>query len=375
MSRPGAVPDRTDLAILAATSGHSGVDRVIGNLLPGLCAAGLRVALLRIEGHGPYLGALPSGATEVPLGRRHVNSSLLPLARYLGRARPRALLTDKDRVNRVALLAAWLARSSVAVSVRLGTTVSVNLASRGRWERWLQTQSIRRLYPRAHAVLVPSLGVREDLVRHYGLAASRVVVVPSPVVSPAVTARAALAPGHPWLAAKPCPVVLGIGELSERKDFATLLRAFARVRQRRPCRLIILGEGRRRAQLEALAAELGIAADLSLPGHVANPYAYLARADVFCLSSRWEGMPVALIEALAVGTPALSTDCPSGPREVLDDGRVGPLVPVGAAEPMAGAILRLLDAPPSPDSLRQAVSRYSVAASTAAYIDALGLAG
>ena len=157
---------RTDLALFAATSGHSGVDRVFRNLVPELARLGLRVDLLTVAGHGPDYGEAPPGVRRMPLGTRHVHSALLPLVRYLRRERPQALLTDKDRVNRVALLARVLARVPTRVGVRLGTTVSVNLASRGPLDRWLQTASMRRIYRYADAVLVPSQGVAADLVRH-----------------------------------------------------------------------------------------------------------------------------------------------------------------------------------------------------------------
>lgn len=362
-----------DLAVLLATSGHSGVDRVMGNLLAAWAGAGLRVDLLGIRGHGPHLDPLPPGVRRVPLPAGHVSTALPALLRYLRRVRPPLLLTDKDRVNRLALLASALAGGHTPVAVRLGTTVSVNLAGRSAIERRVQRLSMRHLYPRAAAVLVPSQGAADDLAAFAGLARERIRVVPSPVLTADLATRMAQPPqGMAWPAAGP-PTVLGIGELCARKDFETLIRAFARLRAARPCRLVILGEGRQRSRLEVLVAQLGLGGDVQLPGFVANPYPHLARAALFVLSSRCEGMPVALIEALACGAPVVSTDCPSGPRELLRDGQVGPLVPMGDVDALSGAMAGVLDAPPARALLQDAVAPYAARRAAGAYLAALGL--
>jgi glycosyltransferase involved in cell wall biosynthesis len=364
----------TDLAIFLATSGHSGVDRVFRNLVPELARRGLRLDLLAIRGHGPHYGELPAGVRRIALDAGHVNPALPALVRYLRRERPQVLLTDKDRVNRVALIARWLARVPTRVGVRLGTTPSVNLANRGAVERGVQIASMRALYRLADAVLVPSRGAAADLAALARLPPALVRVVPSPIVGPALHALAAEPAGHPWFADAGERPLVGVGELSERKDFATLVRAFARLHADRPgARLVILGEGRRRAELEQLARALGIADAVSLPGFVTNPYAYLARAAGFALSSRWEGMPVALLEALSLGVPSVACDCPSGPREVLADGRYGPLVPVGDDAALATALGELLDRPLPKAMLQEAARPYTVEASASAYLAALGL--
>jgi len=360
------------LAIFAATSGHSGVDRIVRNLAIQLDAWGIGVDLLRIRGHGPEIqtGAL-AHARLVDLGAGHVTTSLPALVRWLRLERPAALLTDKDRVNRIAIIARRLAGVDTRLCVRLGTTVSVNLAGRGRTERWLQRASFRHLYPRADAVIVPSQGVAVDLSDYAGLDGRRIRIVRSPIVTPQLRALAAAQCDHPWLAPDQPPVLLGAGELSFRKDFATLVRAFARVRRERACRLMILGRGRRSAELRALAEQLGVAADLDLPGFTPNPYAFMSRAALFVLSSRWEGFGNVLVEALACGTPAVSTDCPSGPAEVLGDGRCGTLVPVADDAAMAAAIGHWLDRRPDPALFEQAIAPYRVAASARAYLQVL----
>lgn len=362
----------TDLAIFAATSGHSGVDRVLRNLVPAIARLGPSVDVLGVEGHGPTFLELPTGVRHLPLGAAHVNTAVPALVRYLKCERPAALLSDKDRVNRAALFARWIAGGATRVGVRQGTTVSVNLASRKPTERWLQTASMRWIYPHADAVLVPSVGAADDLAAYARLPREHIRVVPSPILTATLQLRANEGTTHPWLAPGQPPVIVGVGELSERKDFATLIRAFARVRRDQPCRLLILGEGRRRAALEALADTLGVRADVALHGFVPNPYPYMARAAVFALASRWEGMPVVLIEALGLGRPCVACDCPSGPREVLDGGRVGPLVPVQDDASLADGLRRQLNAPTPEAVCRAAVAGYTDEASARAYLAALG---
>jgi glycosyltransferase involved in cell wall biosynthesis len=147
-------------------------------------------------------------------------------------------------------------------------------------------------------------------------------------------------------------VLVAVGRLHEQKDFQTLLRAFALVRARRSARLIILGEGPERPALEAGVAKLGLTEDVDLPGFVPNPYAFMAGASQFVLSSRYEGLPTVLIEAMACGCPVVSTDCPSGPGEILDNGKYGRLVPVGDAAALAEAMEATLDAPPPAAELK-----------------------
>lgn len=361
-----------DLCVFLATSGHSGVDRVMSNLLPAMVTHGLSVDLLTLENHGPHLKNPPPGLRIIPLGRAHVNTAAPALVKYLRLNRPSALLTDKDRVNRTAILARFLAGVDTRVYVRVGTTVSVNLAGRKAWDRWLQFSSIKYLYPFADGVLVPSQGCADDLQKISGNRIERLRMVPSPIIRDDLPRLALDRESISGKMGGPDPWIIGIGELSRRKDYATFLEAFAHVLKHRPARMVILGEGRQRANLESIAARLGIADRVFLPGFVSNPYAWLNQANVFVHTSRWEGMPVALIEAMALGVPVVSTDCPSGPREVLDGGRLGRLVTVGDAEGVAKGICSCLDQPVEPDVLKQAVAKYRVDKSAQAYIEAMG---
>jgi glycosyltransferase involved in cell wall biosynthesis len=172
-------------------------------------------------------------------------------------------------------------------------------------------------------------------------------VIYNPVITPAILAQARQTPNHPWFAPGEPPVILGVGRLTRQKDFPTLLRAFAALRRQRPARLIILGEGEDRPALEALIAELGLTDDVALPGFRDDAMGFMACSALFVLSSAWEGLPTVLIEALAAGTRVISTDCPSGPREILQEGRLGALVPVGDPAALAEAMVGALASPAS----------------------------
>jgi glycosyltransferase involved in cell wall biosynthesis len=355
-------------------SGDGGVERMMVNLLQGMAARGVAIDLLLIKARSPRLAELPPGIRVIRLGSTHTFMNLPALIRYLRAARPAALLVAKHRALLAALWARRLSGAPVRIVGRIGTTVSAALEEKGRLRRALWAWSVRRFYPWADAVVAVSQGVAEDIrVMGGAAAAGRVRVIRNPVITPRLAALAQEAPPHPWLAepAGP-PVIVGMGRFTEQKDFATLIRAFARVRAGRDCRLLLLGRGRLLDDYRALAAQLGVVDDVDLPGFAANPYSYLARARLFVLSSAWEGSPNALTEALALGVPVASTDCPSGPRELLDGGRYGPLVAVGDDAALARAMAAVLDDPPPAAELRRAAADYTVEASARAYLEALG---
>jgi glycosyltransferase involved in cell wall biosynthesis len=361
------------IAFFLATSGHSGVDRAMQNLIPELAARGYLIDVLQVRGHGPYLKNLAAGITVHKLPSTHVYSSFFHLQRYLSKYQPDVLFADKDRVNRTAFLAHFLARSKAHIVVRLGTTISVNLSHRSFSERIVQKASIRYLYPLAYRFIVSSRGLARDVGSYLGHTFANLQVVPPPVIDNDLFSKDFPVPNHRWFKNKKQPIIVSAGELSSRKDFSTLLKAFSIVRKEIACRLVILGEGKHRKRLQELAQKLRIQNDFDLPGFQEEPYAYMAHADLFAFSSRWEGLGFVLIEALAVGTPVISTDCPSGPREILDNGRFGPLVPVGDAANMAQAILKTLQHPHSPEFLQQAAQPYEIKGSADAHLHAMGL--
>ena len=287
---------------------------------------------------------------------------MLALARHLRQERPDVLLTALVHVNVAALLAGLLAPCSTRVVVTEHNQISRNIPPNPSATLRLAYRLVPFLYPRAAQIIAVSDGVADDLARFAGLNRNRTRCSPEPGRHPG-SGRALGPAGRSSLvlAGISSPVILGVGRLSAlEKDFATLLRAFALVRSQRKARLIILGEGSYRGDLERLVGELGIDADVHLPGFADNPFAYMAKASLFVLSSKFEGLPGALIEAMACGTPVVATDCPSGPRELLENGALGALVPVGDPATLSTAIEHALDHPVPAARLRAKASEFTV---------------
>jgi glycosyltransferase involved in cell wall biosynthesis len=363
--------DQPRIGVFVSFSGTGGVERMILNLCEGLAARGCRVDLLQVKAHSQHLGQLPSMVHVRKLNAEHTLSSLPALVRYLKTEHPDALLAAKNRANQVAVLAKKASGVPTRVVVRMGTTVSAALAGKNRWRKLFWYLPMRLIYPNADAVVAVSQGVARDMARITGLPASDIQIIPNPVITPRIFRLARVPVPHTWLVKGGEPVIVGIGRLTRQKDFPTLIRALAGVRRKLPCRLIILGEGKDRGSLEHLAKRLSLSEQIAMPGFVENPYAYLKRAALFVLSSAWEGSPNALTEALALGVPVVATDCPSGPREILKDGAIGRLVPVGDPDALAAAMLATLSAPPDETLLKSAVREYTVEFSSRRYLGLL----
>ncbi|MFP4161939.1 MAG: glycosyltransferase [Ectothiorhodospira sp.] len=363
----------TRLPILLSLSGEGGVERMVLNLVHQLALEGYGIDLLVIREESRHLADLPANVRIIRLGTRHAGLAVQPLTRYLRAHRPSVLLAAKDRAGRAALKAVRRAGTGTRVFIRLGTTLSQALEGRSGVRRWLRYRPMRRWYPHAAGIIAVSRGVADDVHQITNLPRERLHVVRNPVITADLDSRAMAPAPHPWLEDKGDPVLLAMGRLTRQKDFPTLLRAFARLQQARPTRLILLGEGGDREALEALAKTLEISKRVHMPGFAANPYPWLARARLFVLSSAWEGSPNALTEAMALGVPVVSTDCRSGPREILQGGRYGPLVPVGDDAALAEAMDRVLGNPPDPRQIREAVAEYRAEASARRYLEVMGL--
>lgn len=344
------------LCILMHSFGDGGVERMVVNTACGLAARGIEVQFLVGNEHGPYLNRLDRTIALEGLSG-HRGECMTRLVAYLREETPDALLVAKAPDARLALRARSLARRTVPLVMRPGTTISERVRGlTGRWKLW----RLARLYRRADAIIANSTGVRDDIAQVTGLTSERIHLVRNPVITPDLERLAVQPIDHPWFLHDGIPVIVGVGGLRRQKDFATLIRAFSLLTRHRSARLLILGRGRQEQRLRELVDELDVGEDVHFAGFVDNPYPYLARSNLFALSSRWEGSPNVLTEALALGTPVVATDCRSGPREILQDGRLGPLVPVGDPESMAEAMARMLDAPTESAQLRTAVAEYTL---------------
>jgi glycosyltransferase involved in cell wall biosynthesis len=333
------------LAIFLPSLAGGGAEKSMLRLAAGIAQRGHPVDLVLSQAQGPYriyLPALPGLVRVVDFGTPRVLLSLPALTRYLRRTQPYALLSTLDYANIVALWARRLAGAPARVAVNEQNTISLTSQHSPQRRQRIVPTLVRLFYPWASSIIGNSRGVAEDLARITGLPRDRIQIIYNPVVTSELAEKVKASPDHPWFDNGQIPVVLAVGRLTAQKDFPTLLRAFAEVRRVQPVRLVILGEGPDRPMLEALIRELGMAADVQLPGFVENPYAYMSRASVYVMSSRWEGLPTVLIEALYCGAPVVSTDCPSGPREILADGRYGCLAPLQDPAALAGRITMAL---------------------------------
>ncbi len=280
------------------------------------------------------------------------------LARYAASERPDMVFANLPQAEHAAFYAARLAGPRAFPPV---VPVVRNVEPPGT----RHTQRRRLLFPSAAHVVAVSQGVAETVAGAAGVPEARLSVIYNPAAAPEALRRAEEPADHPWLADGGPPVILAAGRLARQKDFPTLIEAFRRVLAERPCRLLILGEGPMRAELEGRVRALGLEAHAALPGWVENPWAFMARAALFVLSSRHEGFPGALVEALASGCPAVSTDCPAGPAEILED--PGLLAPVGDPEALAGVMLRALARPADRAALRAKAARFSMERAVAGY--------
>ncbi|MEQ8752501.1 MAG: glycosyltransferase [Coleofasciculus sp. G1-WW12-02] len=354
-----------------------GAERVIVNLANSFVHQGLKVDIVLNYKRGPYLSDVSPKVRIVDLKSSRLRDGVgLPqLMHYLRQEQPAGLLATTHYSNERAVLAKRLTRVATKVVVREANTLSVE-AQHDVELRWrFKSLAARLTYPWTDGIIAVSKGVATDLSQMTGLSLNRIQVIYNPTITPLILARAKEPLEHPWFTSGQPPVILGIGRLTKQKDFPTLIRAFAKVRQVRPAKLMILGEVRDTPdpQITTLIDELDLDADVALPGFQKNPYPYIAQAAVFVSSSIWEGLSNTLIEAMALGTPVVATDCPSGSAEILDNGKYGYLVPVGDSNEMAQAILKVLSGDAkSVDS--GWLEQFTLETVTQQYIDALGVA-
>ena len=331
------------IAMFAPSLEGGGAERVLVNLAHGLCERGFPVDVVLASATGAFLSELPKAVRVVDLRTRRVALSVLGLSKYLRRERPHSLISFLDHANVAAICAGFIARSQskIVASVHGMWPLTEDRPQYG-WKTHLLAQFARHAYKHAYAVVAVSNDVADSLAMSLGIERERVSVVYNPVITPTFLQRSSEPGIHPWLNASEAPVIVGMGSLYPVKDFPTLLRAFAKVRAELPCRLMIMGEGVRRRELECLAADLGVEQDVLLSGFIANPYPNLKRASAFVLSSIREGLGNVLIEALALGVPCIATHCKGGPSEILAGGKYGLLTPVGDVDAMAAAIFTTL---------------------------------
>ena len=336
-----------------------GAQRVFIDLAEKLATAGYRATAI-VAFPSRQAWSFPPATKVIPLSGTDYSYRSLPtlpalffkLKKILENERPDAVLSTLTGMNLLTLLATRSRSRNYPVLIREASTAQNKTG--------FIIQALKKyLYPKATAIIAVSDGVRKDLASSINASESSLHVINNPVAKEAIRKASREDISHKWLKDKSCPVVISVGRLTKAKDYGTLIRAIDIAREKVPVKLVILGEGPERPGLEHLVHSMKLDDTVDMPGHLDNPYSFMARADVFALSSRWEGFVNVLLEALALGMPVVSTDCHSSPREILQNGEYGRLVPPGDALELSVALLDTLRSPPQREHQEKGVAHYS----------------
>ena len=341
---PAAEGERVpeSLALLIPSYRGGGAEGATVRLANELVGRGLAVELVTLSAEGSWRAQLRPEVMPICLRTQRASTSVPRLAGYLRARVPDVLVSNMFHLNVASVVAHRLAASGSRLILIEHNELEAKLRESRQPKRALMRQAIRWAYPRAQVVAGTSQGVADSLAHILSWNVGRICVLPNGIPIQEIREQAAEPVEHPWFDGSGPPAVVAVGRLVPQKGFDDLLHAFSLLVKATPARLLILGEGPMRGDLERLARELGVDGQVELPGFVANPYAYMARAGAFVLSSHYEGQGVVLLEALACGAGIVATDCPSGPREILGEGEYGLLVPVGHPASLAAALHRVL---------------------------------
>lgn len=340
-----ANPTKPDVTLFIATLYSGGAERVLLNLATSYIARGLNVDLVVAKYYGALRDQVPEGCRLITLGASRVMLCLPAYLKYLRLVKPPRVISSVENTNIIACLAKLFFTHRYRLVTRVDNAL---LDSRPFWQQGGRLPWVALIFATfrlSDFVISISGGLKDQIIKYAGVRSNKVVRIYNPIISPNFMAKMgaeiALPEGldakQPWLVA--------VGRLHPQKDYPTLLRALARLKPKHAVPLVILGEGDLKPALTALAADLGIAEQVFFMGYQPNPLAYMHRARGFVLSSAWEGFGNVLVEALATGTPVISTNCPHGPAELLANGEFGTLVPVGDDAALAAAIEQLLQQP------------------------------
>lgn len=357
------------LAIFLPSLASGGAEKLHITLAPEFVRNGWDVTFVLQQKKGALLNQLPAGVKLHSLDARRTISTYWPLRRYLKAHQPDVLLSNLGHNNIIAI-AAGFGLGQTKIIATQHNTLSLECKHQASLSFRVLPLLSRFFLPKADRVVAVSQGVADDLVRFVGLAKEKIRVIYNPVIPNDFEEKLTTEISLPGDGSQ--PMLMAAGRLNQQKDFATLLKAFAIVHQKRPCRLTLFGEGEMEQELKSMATSLGIEKQVHFMGFCQNPFPYMHKANVLVVSSRYEGFGNVIAEALACGTQVVSTDCPHGPAEILDNGRFGRLVPVGNPDAMADAILETLQHPINSEILKQRGREFSVYNACAGYLALFG---
>lgn len=347
-----------------------GIGRNLINLSTSWLRSGVSVDLVVDQEDGPYLELLPSEVRIFQSGGSHPISGVPWLAAYLRRRRPLGILVPVPRHVAWALRARRLARIPLNIVANVHTNYEMEVRRLGTKKRQRRITQLTRNYPRCDAIVPVSQGAAAAFSKLTGISQRQLITIPNPVVSTSLLQDAKEEVDHPWFK-DAIPIIIWAGRLSPEKNVELLIEAFEMVRATRPCRLVLIGSGPEKETLQQRVASSEFQQDIAFLGHQNNPHRFIRRAAVLALSSHHEGLGNILIEAMALGTPVVSVNCPSGPAEILEDGYWGPLVPTGDMTAFAKGLQKCLDEPLPLATLQAAAARYSVDPIATRYLELL----
>lgn len=360
------------ISILLPDLRAGGAERVSLDLAGALTSLGHEVAFVLRQAVGEYLDEARMQWPIVDLGARRVREVPMRLSRYLSQESPDAVIANMWPLTTAAVVSRSLARSNARLLIVDHGMLSSAYRDWGLLHNVIMRGSLRLSYPRADAVVAVSRGVARDVATLAGLAEDRVTVIHNPIPPKPWPNDVALRRANArWPSTGPGRV-LAVGTLKPVKNFPLLLQAIARLPQE-VAQLMIVGCGAEEGHLRRLTQQLGITSRVVFAGYQSDPSPFYASADLFVLSSDHEGFGNVLVEALSFGCPVVSTDCPSGPAEILEDGKWGKLVPVGDADALARAIQMSLQEDSDRDALRRRAEAFRPEVAARRYLAALAL--
>jgi glycosyltransferase involved in cell wall biosynthesis len=359
------------IALILSSLEVGGTQRVMMHLAEGLLKEGFVIDIVAVRAQGPFLKIVPAEANLIDLGAKRALSAIPALIQYLRKYHPEAILSGLTHIN----FAAIISRYFSGISTRLIVSERNNLSQKKihkpkLWDRLIYA-AVNLFYPFADAIITVSKDVADDLAQSAKLDPKKIIPIHNPIPVDEIRNFSTIKITHAWFSDTTAPLILAVGRLHQQKDYPTLIKAFNILRKRRPAHLMIIGEGKERQMIEKKIKNSPYSDDICLMGKIDNPFPYMAKAEVFVLSSEWEGFGNVLVEALACGATVVSTDCHSGPREILGNNKYGLLVPVGDSEALAKAIERSIVHPFPP---RQGIARardFSVEKAVMQYIGVL----
>tara|TARA_B100000886_G_C20404714_1_gene484202 strand:+ start:436 stop:1539 length:1104 start_codon:yes stop_codon:yes gene_type:complete len=346
--------DNKKISLFIPSLQAAGAEKIVVNLANSFSEKGYDIDLVVLKNTGYYFKKINSKVKIINLKTSRALFALYPLIKYLKKNNPDVLLSSLSHLNIISIIAGLFNKNKTKVLVVEHNDLRNDFKRKFNLKKKLVSLLILITYRKAYKVIAVSNGVLEYILSIVDLDISKIKVIHNPIFEQSIIKMSKDRADHKWLINKNKPVILGVGRLTEQKNFELLIKAFVEVRKKIDTRLIIIGDGHLKNNLMSLIDSLELQNYVSLPGFVKNPYAFMANSSLFVLSSNYEGFGNVIVEAMACGTPIVSTDCFSGPSEILQNGYWGTLVPVKNLSALANAIIDTLNKKEYPNVIKRA---------------------